>query len=233
VACGQLSDTITITVEVRNLGDLRAGAGVPLDFYGTWGTKEQHLKDAAGDPLLYTLPNSIEPGGSVLVSVTFAPGNNEQTALPKRVRVTVDGGNQAADCTVCGAQRECNEGNNEIDGAVKPGAALADLKIAIDSAGPCNTPKVTVTVTNDGAQPASDVAVRVFAGDPTSGGVALGDATIAGPLGAGESKSVTLTLAALNRSVTIYAVVDPLDAIEECDNGNNIARGPSLTCGLR
>ena len=114
VACGQLSDTITITVEVRNLGDLRAGAGVPLDFYGTWGTKEQHLKDAAGDPLVYTLPNSIEAGGSVLVSVTFAPGNNGQTAaLPKRVRVTVDGGNQAAGCTVCGAQRECNEGNNE------------------------------------------------------------------------------------------------------------------------
>ena len=117
---------------------------------------------------------------------------------------------------------------------MKPGAALADLKIAIDSAGPCNSPKVKVTVTNDGAQPASDLAVRVFAGDPTSGGVALGDATIAGPLGAGDSKSVTLTLChSLNRSVTIYAVVDPLDTIEECDNGNNIVRGPSLTCGLR
>ncbi len=37
VACGELSDLLTITAKIDNVGDLRVGPGVIVTFYGTWG----------------------------------------------------------------------------------------------------------------------------------------------------------------------------------------------------
>ncbi|HVU02484.1 MAG TPA: CARDB domain-containing protein [Polyangiaceae bacterium] len=232
-ACGTLSDTLTITVEVKNLGDLRAGAGVVIDFFGTFAGTESHLADAAGADLVYTLPNSLEPGGTVLVSVEYERGNGGKTDLPTSIRATVDGGNEAATCTDCGSARECNEGNNEISGDVKAGAAVADLVVSFDGTTACTNPKVTLTVKNAGSLPVSNVLVRVYAGDPNGGGKPLGEGTIAGPIAAGATAQVTVSFPSLTRSVTLWAVVDPNDAIEECDNGNNVTRGPQVRCGIR
>lgn len=224
VACGELSDTIQIAVEVRNQGDLRVGPGIVIEFFGTWENPDldEALEDANGDPLVFTLTNSLEPGSSTIVTVEYERGRNDRDDLPASVRAIIDGDDMA---------RECDEDNNSIEGPVEAGAEVADLRIVVEDAAGCSQPEVVVTVYNDGSAEASDVVVRVYAGDPSQGGTLLGEATIAGPIGPGDSEELTIELddpLALN--VTIWAVVDPLNAIVECNDGNNSDQGPELFC---
>jgi hypothetical protein len=224
--CGQLSEQIQITVVVKNAGDLRVGPGVEVAFYGTWGGTEAPLDDSMGNPIVVVLDKSLEPGASTLVTVTYAVGNNpapDDAALPSSVRVTIDGGNNAMN----GKERECREDNNELTHDVNPGEALADLVAVVDSAN-CSG-AIAVTVTNQGAEAASNVVVRVYAGDPTAGGEVLGETTI-DSLPAGGSSSVTINAGAISRNVTIWAIADPDDTIKECNDANNVVEGPSLMC---
>ena len=224
--CGQLSEKIEITVVVKNAGDLRVGPGVEVAFYGTWGGAEAPLDDGTGNPIVIVLDKSLEPGASTLVTVTYDVGNNpapNDTALPGSVRVTIDGGNNSA----AGKERECREDNNELSHDVNPGDALADLLVTVDSA-KC-TGAVAVTVTNQGADAATHVVVRIYAGDPTAGGELLGEATI-DTLAAGDSTSVTVNVGSLSRDVTIWAIVDPDDTVQECNDANNVVQGPALMC---
>ncbi|HET9957841.1 MAG TPA: VCBS repeat-containing protein, partial [Polyangiaceae bacterium] len=134
--CGKLSDNMQVTVLVKNEGDLRVGPGVVLDFYGTWGGKETTLRDDLGEPVQVTLDKSLEPSASTLVTIQYSVGNNpapNDKALPDRLRVAIDGGNGAKGD---GAERECHEDNNEIEGPVEAGEALADLAVEV-SAGDC------------------------------------------------------------------------------------------------
>jgi hypothetical protein len=224
--CGVLSEQIQITVVVKNAGDLRVGPGVEVAFYGTWTGSEAPLQDSMGNPIVVVLDKSLEPGASTLVTVTYAVGNNPapmDAALPSSVRVTIDGGNNAAN----GKERECREDNNELVHDVNPGEALADLVALVDSAN-CSG-AVAVTVQNNGAQAASNVAVRVYAGDPTAGGQVLGETTI-DAIPAGGSASVTINVGGLSRNVTIWAVADPDDTVQECNDANNVVEGPALVC---
>jgi hypothetical protein len=225
--CGELSDQVSITVVVRNQGDLRVGPGVEVAFYGTWGGSEVALDDANGDPTVIVLDKSLEPGASTLVTVTYDVGNNaapNDDALPDSVRVAIDGGNGGDD----GIERECDEDNNEIDEDVEAGDELPDLAISVDS-GDC-AGDVVVTVSNAGSEEATDVLVRIYAGDPSSGGEALGEATIPGPIAPGASESVTVDIGGQNRNLTLWGVADPDDTITECNDANNIAQGPSIEC---
>jgi hypothetical protein len=224
--CGVLSEKIAITVVVKNAGDLRVGPGVAVAFYGTWGGAEEPLDDGTGNPITVVLDKSLEPGASTLVTVEYDVGNNaapHDAALPDSVRVTIDGGNNAAD----GKERECREDNNELSHDVNPGEALADLVPLVDDAN-CSG-KVAVTVSNEGARAATNVVVRIYAGDPTAGGMLLGETTI-DSVAAGESASVTINVGGLTRDVTIWAVADPDDAIQECNDANNVVEGPALMC---
>jgi hypothetical protein len=224
--CGMLSDRIEITVVVRNQGDLRVGPGVEVEFFGTWGTDEEALRDGGGTPIVVVLDKSLEPGASTLVTVEYEVGNNpspNDDVLPDSVRVTIDGGDDASD----GKERECDEDNNEIDHDVDGGDALADLAVVVDAANCAGT--ITVTVTNNGAEDAEDVILRIYAGDPSSGGKVLGEESI-DSIPAGESETVTVAGGEQNRNVTIWAVVDPDDEIEECNDANNIVKGPDLVC---
>jgi hypothetical protein len=224
VACGQLSDELTISVLVKNLGDLRVGPGVVLAFEGTWSGTASALRDAMGNPLTATLQTSLEPGSSVLVTVDYDAEHNPEGTLPDRVRVVVDQAN---------AERECREDNNEISQDVSAGEALADLRLEIgESVGTCQNGKINVTVHNDGALAATDVLVRLFAGDPSAGGQVLGEVVIAGPIAPGAAESGQVTFSNLERTVTVYGIADPLDAIPECNNANNLDEGPMLTCSV-
>ncbi|MEM9696082.1 MAG: VCBS repeat-containing protein, partial [Myxococcota bacterium] len=90
-ACGQLSTTLTISVQISNVGDLRVGAGVPVAFLGTFNGAEELLLDTnMTDPLVFTLTDNIEPRGQFVFQVSYAAANNGQAALPSDVRVIVD-----------------------------------------------------------------------------------------------------------------------------------------------
>lgn len=221
--CGELSEEIQITVVVKNEGDLRVGPGVEIAFYGSWDGTEEPLNDAGGVPLIVVLDKSLEPGASTLVTVTYTAGNNTAGDLPDSVRVTSDGGNGG----LVGKERECNEDNNELVDDVDAGEALADIAVVVDAAACVGT--VDVTVTNNGADDASAVVVRIYAGDPGAGGRVIGETTI-DALPAGGSTTVMVNVGAQNRSVTIWAVGDPDNTIEECNDANNVTKGPDLIC---
>jgi hypothetical protein len=225
VACGELSDELQITVQVENQGDLRVGPGVVLEFFGSWSNPdlEAALENDNGEPISVTLDKSLEPGASTLISVGFVAGANGRDDLPSEVRAIIDAAN---------AERECNEDNNEISAPLEQGEELADLRLEIDDARGCGAPRVDITVHNDGSAPATDVLVRIYAGDPSSGGEVLGETVIAGPIEAGESASATVELETLTRDVTIWGIADPLDAISECNDANNVVEGPRLRCNL-
>jgi hypothetical protein len=224
--CGVLSEVIEITVVVKNQGDLRVGPGVEVAFYGSWGGAETTLNDTAQMPIVVVLDKSLEPGASMLVTVTYTVGNNpapNDAALPDSVRVSIDGGNSSMN----GKERECVEDNNELTEEVDAGDALADLVVTVDSAD-CGG-DVKVTVTNNGAEDATNVVVRAYAGDPSAGGEVLGEATLPS-VPAGQSQMVTIDAGALERTVTIWVIADPDDVIEECNDANNVVQGPELQC---
>ncbi len=223
VACGELSNEIEISVLVKNAGDLRVGPGVQISFSGAWANPalSAALEDASGAPITVTLTKSLEPGASTIVTVSYQAGNNGRSELPGEVTAVVDAE---------GAERECHEDNNEITGPIEPGEALPDLRLVFGTATGCAAPKAKITVYNDGAAPAENVLVRIYAGDPSQGGQVIGETTIPGPIAPGESVAVTVTLEELRRKVTLYGLADPLDVIHECNDANNLAKGPELDC---
>ena len=213
--CGALGTKLDIAFEIKNDGDLRVGPGVEVTFEGTWGATTQQLLNGSGQPLTVTLTNSLEPGASVILSVGYDPANNGQTVLPDKVKVIVD----AAD-----AERECDETNNEKEQPVAAGQPRPDLRLELGLATPaCPNANVAVTLFNDGTAPASNILIRYFAGDPSQGGQALQDQTVAGPLNAGQSTSFMATITSFpsNRNIVLFGVVDPDDTIDECNEANN------------
>jgi len=227
-ACGELSDDVTITVLIRNEGDLRVGPGVTVEFFGTWAGDESALLDASGEPLVVTLSTSLEPGSSTLVTAPYAVGNNpapNDETLPDELRVTIDGGNDAPD----GSERECDETNNDVLAEVAPGQRLPDLELELGEA-TCGG-DVSVTVTNVGSQAAAPVPVRLYAGDPSAGGEPLDEVDTDVVLAPGESVEVTFELGRLTRNLTLWAVADPANAVYECNDANNSDSLP-LPCGI-
>jgi subtilase family serine protease len=194
-----------------------------IDFSGTWADPEleEALEDAQGDPLSYLLELSLEPGAGTVISVEYERGRNDREDLPVTISATIDGD---------GRVRECEESNNSIDRAVEGGARVADLRVEIESATGCSEPVVEVTVSNDGSAAAEDVLVRIYAGDPSRGGTLLGEETLRDALEPGDSESVTLELDPVSRDITVWAVVDPRNVVDECNEGNNRDAGPSLAC---
>ncbi|MGE0787707.1 MAG: FG-GAP-like repeat-containing protein [Sandaracinaceae bacterium] len=233
VGCGMLSDTILITFQIRNGGDLRVGPGVEVTFLGTWAGVEEPLLDGGGAPLAVTLSASLEPGRSVFLSVTYDRSASPHGTLPERVRVVVDGVSMSMPF---GAERECDETNNDLDAPVDPGSLRPDLSVTIDTVTPrCPAREVDVatTVRNDGTAPASDIVVAYYAGDPSLGGAELHRETIVGPLDPGMSTSLVATIPMFpeDRDIRIYAVVDPDGTIAECNDANNTAMAPnSVRC---
>ena len=77
---------------------------------------------------------------------------------------------------------------------------------------------------NIGSRAATNVVVRYYVGDPRAGGMMIHEELIAGPIEAGGSTTFTATLSSVPaRSVVIFAVVDPDDAVVECNDANNTA----------
>ncbi|MCC6902005.1 MAG: hypothetical protein IT377_23740 [Polyangiaceae bacterium] len=227
--CGKLSKKLSITVQLANVGDLRVGPGVVVAFQGTWTSVPltEALKTSGGTPLSIVIGKNIEPGEVIWLSASYDAASNSPGVLPDKISVKVDETDTA---------RECNETNNTLSKDVVPGAQLPDLRVIVGNptCTPGPTPKVPTTVFNDGSAPASNVVVRYFAGDPQSGGKAVHDETLPGPIAPGASASVTATLTSFPKgvSVLVYATVDAIAAIAECNDGNNTdAADSKVSCG--
>jgi hypothetical protein len=225
--CGTLTDEVVISIEIRNQGDLRVGPGIQVEFSGNWGGGNELLTDSQGEPLRFTIDKSLDPNASVLISVPYDASNSAAGKLPDTVTATVDPTSDASDH---GLERECDETNNSISKDVNAIEGIADVWLEIDGAEGCAAPTVAVTVHNDGSAPAVDVVVRIYAGDPSQGGRAVGEVTIAGPIPPQGSAEGTVELERIGRNITLHAVVDPLDAVLECNDANNRTVGPLLEC---
>lgn len=211
--CGELTDEIQISVLVKNEGDLRVGPGVVLAFGGVFEDPDQEgpLVDPNGDPIEVTLDKSLEPGATTRITVTYEAGNGGRPDLPVEVRVVIDPENR---------ERECDEDDNEATGTVEPGEGLADLRVVLEEATCFEVSEVVIH--NDGVLAATDVLVRVYAGDPSQGGTVLAETTIADPIEPGESATLKIPFRILDRNVTLYVVADPLNSVLECNDANNI-----------
>jgi hypothetical protein len=223
--CGALNDVIQIVFEVYNGGDIRVGPGVQVSFFGTWAGVEEALTDAVGTPLTVTLNTSIEPGRSVIQSITFDQANQAtQGELPENVRVEVDSGG-AADSDF-GAERECNEDNNDLSEEIDPGEPRPDLTLELGEATvdcTTNIASVSVTVINSGTAAASGVVVRLYAGEPAQGGAQMAEITLGETIEPMSELSVQIEIPNLpdNREITLWGWVDPLNAVDECDESDN------------
>jgi hypothetical protein len=221
VACGALSNQLDLAVMVKNLGDLRVGPGVALTFHGTFNGSVMPLRGADGMPLTHTLTTSLEPGAAALVQIPFRAQDNGNL-VPTLIAAVVD---EAA------RERECKEDNNRIERNVAGGAQLADLRLEVGNAtGPCARTVVAVRVHNEGSLAARDVLVRLYAGDPSSGAKSIAESTVAGPIEPGAVATVDMVIEDTGRSITVWGIADPLNAIEECNNANNVDEGPKVDC---
>lgn len=230
-ACGQLSKKLEITVEIRNDGDERVGPGVVVAFYGEWAggmPNEPLYADMMQTKLTAVLSTNVEPGDSILVTVGYDSANNSPGVLPAMVRAVVDDTN---------AQRECVENNNDLTAPVMAGQVGPDLRVdlGLASDGGCPKPSVLTTVYNEGSAPASNIVVRYYAGDPNAGGTVVHEELIAGPLDMGQSIMLNPDISNFPPGllVLLYAVVDPANAIVECNDGNNKdAAENKVICGV-
>jgi hypothetical protein len=220
-SCGELGSSITVVFEIENGGDVRVGPGVQVAFHGTWDGEEAPLQGEDGE-LTMVLDTSIEPGRSIIRSVTFEITDQVNDGAPDSVRVVVDSGGDSD----FGVERECNEDNNSLSQEVDPGEPRPDLRITLGEADVDCTERVAsveVTVHNDGSVAANDVVVEIYAGDPGAGGTLLATVTLDEPVPAGESTELTVEVEDFpaNRSITLWGWVDPNDAIEECNESDN------------
>ena len=92
----------------------------------------------------------------------------------------------------------------------------------------CPAPLVSFTVFNDGSAPVTDPVVRVFAGNPSAGGVSIQTVTVTGTVPAGGQLSFQQSLTVPETMFQLYGVVDPTDVVPECNDGNNGAVHPPL-----
>lgn len=233
-ACGALTDVIDIIVQVENQGDVRGGQGAVLGLYGEWTAQaltEPLYADLAMTPLTFTLPASLDPGGVTFITVQYDIANNSPNAVPDSITTIID---DPAFNPPNGVERECDENNSVITPTIS-GNAEPDLRVEIFV--PFETPvcpTVPTTVFNDGTLDASNVLVRYYAGDPGQGGNPVHDEIFASiPASGSVSQDVALTAFPNSGSVTIFAVVDPDNAIAECNDGNNedSADAP-ITCNI-
>jgi hypothetical protein len=221
--CGQLSNLLRITARVENKGDLRVGPGVLVSFYGQWQKPlldEALAADGGGTPLRSVISASLEPGDSILVTAQYNAAFNRPRSIPGTVRAVIDETN---------GERECREDNNQAEVKVEPGSKRPDLTAEILEVDfeKCPFPRVKASVTNVGSAPATDILLRYYAGDPSQGGTSVLEKRLGGPI-QGNGGSQTFFAAMPNvfeqTAVRIFVVVDPLDTVTECNDGNNLAK---------
>ena len=111
--------------------------------------------------------------------------------------------------------------------ALSDDLAVASESVVLDPANPAPDTAATIraTIENRGDLPLQNVEAAFYDGDPSKGGVAIGDRqVISGTLiaGAKENVSVSWKVPGNQRSHEVFVVVDPCLAVEDRDRSNNV-----------
>lgn len=209
---------VDLSLELRNLGDLRVGPGVLVTLHGIWdhANVDEPLKDSLGAALVVALTTSLEPTASLILSLPYDIADNAQGTLPDHIRAVVDGDD---------AERECDESNNSLVHDLGGGDDLVDLRIEVGDVAGCPDAKVTAMLYNDGAAPVEGTLIHWYAGDPSQGGTRIGETRVEATLPPGGSLEVTGNLQAFpaRGEITVYGVVDPNYEVGDCARANNKA----------
>lgn len=217
-------DQVGITVTVRNDGNVEANNVVVQIADATDGGVE-----LIGDPQTIS---TLAAGGSATVVVEY---DTTDKVGDRRIRVSVD-----PDNTIFETDETDNEATKLLRVAAEdetppdlPNVVVLSGNVRFEPASPSAGDIVTITVTvlNEGTQPADDVLVRLV--DTTDGASDLiGEATITGTIPVGESGVMSVTFDTTDKSGArqIQVTADPDNTIEETDEEDNQVVKP-LTVG--
>ncbi len=127
---------------------------------------------------------------------------------------------------------ECRKDDNQTSADFTIQVEYADLTIGLEDitlpAGPY-TAGIPVTITanvkNIGTLSASNIAVRLYYGNPSAGGIQVGNDQVIPSINAGSSVPLVFTYDTTGKSGTnvLYIVVDPANVIVESSKTNNTA----------
>lgn len=204
--------SVVVTARIGNGGARPVDAGVKVSI-------------SAGDPA-----NGGSQIGTITTTKALNPGDYEDLSItwstpPEgsyKLLVVVDPD---------GAVSECNKTNNSVELQVTVAGGRPDLSIsAEDMQAPASIPAgslaaIVVTVRNSGSAPSAPTLLRLYAGNPATGGKQVGadfgiPAVAAG--GAFTIRQLWNTSGAQG-TTWIYASIDPDAAVADMNRGNNSA----------
>ena len=139
---------------------------------------------------------------------------------------------------VFGQILECSEDNNAVVVEIADPAPRVDLSLSDFWAqgARCPVAEMGVTVSNIGAVAAGDTILRVFAGDPQTGGRLLFEDHLPGPIEPGDAHEYQADIPAFlpYQPIQLYATLHSLDEAPECSVHDNLLSAPALVqCRLR
>jgi hypothetical protein len=207
----QTYTSATLDLLITNVG---AGGATTLTVdVGDDGTIDYTYNGNITQPTTLNVPNVASAYNAYITTHTASSGNVD---VPVRVAI-----NRQADVLLTNLGLTPGAG---VDLVVNPG----DLVIGCPGGASClategNTVPITVTVRNTGAQNAASAVVGYYAGNPQAGGRLLGNSYVATILAGGTATAnFNWNTEGFTRTQTLYAFVDPPNAIAETLENNNI-----------
>ncbi len=204
--------SVTVTARIGNGGAKSVDAGLKTAFHDGDPT--------SGGVLISTAVTSkvLNPGDYEDVIITW----NNPVEGNHNISVTADSDNIVS---------ECDKTNNVVTLPVFITSGRPDLSIVSeDIIIPASIPEgsladITITVRNIGTLPVNNALVRLYAGNPASGGKQIRSDQIIPAIAAGGASSIKISWNTLGAHGTtyLYAAVDPNAVIVDSNRGNNSA----------
>src|SRR5574341_15974 len=207
----QSSSGVELTVRIGNGGAKEAQAGAVVMFYDGDPTADVVIGTAATTKSL----NSGEYQDVILSVSGLSEGLHHVYAV-------VDAGNTIS---------ECREDDNQINTDVTVVTGLPDLKVVVEDVVLPNMPitegnivPVIMNVQNSGAVSASNVTVRLYNGNPATGGVQIGLTQTISAISSGGAAPINFTFDTLGHAGTnmLYVVLDQENSVIESSETNNV-----------
>ncbi|HEY3158875.1 MAG TPA: CARDB domain-containing protein [Vicinamibacterales bacterium] len=202
-------DALTAFVKVENLSG-NAAPAVPVNLYARPAT-------GGAEALLATVTLPALAAGASATATLTVPSIQMPGRL--RLRAAVDPDGQVA---------ELDETNNEairhINVRTGSDLAITTGDIQFRSVGSGQT-EVEVTAHNRGAALPVAAMINIYAGNPATGGIAIGSGPIAAGLGVNQQASLRViwNSSTANGPTPVYARLDEANVVREADESNNEA----------